>query len=373
MRILHFFKTYMPDTTGGIEQVIYQLSEGCRSFDIESEVLTLSTIAQPARLRVANHGVRRVRQDFLIASTGFAREAFGAFKEMAREADVVHFHFPWPMMDLVHFAADHGKPCIASYHSDIVRQRTLLMLYRPLMMRFLASVDRILVASPNYMLSTEVLSRFTDKTEVIPYGLASTEYPAPPAERLAYWRAQLNGPFFLFVGVLRYYKGLSFLLEAQAGAPWPLVIAGAGPEEENLKTQANRLGLNNVTFLGRIDDIDKTCLLELCYAFVFPSHLRSEAFGISLLEAALYGKPMISCEIGTGTTFVNIHGVTGIVTPPANSPALREAMAHLWHTPQQSREFGANAALRFEHLFTAERMCAETARIYREVIDERGR
>ena len=367
MRVLHFFKTYLPDTTGGIEQVIYQLSEGGRSLGIESEVLTLSADAQPARLRVANHEVRRARQDFFIASTGFSREAFAAFKEMAHEADVVHFHFPWPVMDVVHFATRHGKPCVVSYHSDIVRQRGLLTLYRPLMMRFLASVDRILVASPNYMRSSEVLSHFTDKTDVIPYGLDRAAYPAPPAERLAHWRARLSGPFLLFVGVLRYYKGLSFLLEALAGTSWPVVIAGSGPEEENLKEQAHRLDLQNVTFLGRIDDADKACLLELCHAFVFPSHLRSEAFGISLLEAAMYGKPMISCEIGTGTTFVNIHGETGLAVPPANPQALRGAMQHLWDNPQQAQQFGANALARFEQSFTAERMCAETARVYREI------
>jgi len=369
MRVLHFFKTYLPDTTGGIEQVIYQLSEGGRSLGIESEVLTLSADAQPPRLRVANHEVRRARQDLFIASTGFSREAFAAFREMAHEADVVHFHFPWPVMDVVHFATRHGKPCVLSYHSDIVRQRALLTLYRPLMMRFLASVDRILVASPNYMRSSEVLSRYSDKTEVIPYGLDRAAYPPPPAERLAHWRARLRGPFFLFVGVLRYYKGLSFLLEALAGTPWTVVIAGSGPEEDNLRNQARRLGLRHVTFVGRIDDVDKACLLELCQAFVFPSHLRSEAFGISLLEAAMYGKPMISCEIGTGTTFVNSPGETGLAVPPANPAALREAMAQLWDNPEQARQLGANAAARVERLFSAERMCTETARVYREVIE----
>ncbi len=367
MRVLHFFKTYLPDTTGGIEQVIYQLAEGGRSLGIESQVLTLSADAQPARLRVANHDVRRARQDFCVASTGFSREAFAMFKDMASEADVVHFHFPWPVMDVVHFATRHGKPCVVSYHSDIVRQRALLTLYRPLMMQFLSSVDRILVASPNYLRSSEVLPRFADKTEVIPFGLDQAAFPTAPAERMAYWRARLSGPFFLFVGVLRYYKGLSFLLEALAGTSWPVMIAGSGPEEENLKAQARSLGLQNVTFLGRIDDVDKTCLLELCHALVFPSHLRSEAFGISLLEAAMCGKPMISCEIGTGTTFVNIHDETGLAVPPANPPALREAMGRLWDNPQQAQQLGANAAMRFRQLFTAERMCAETARVYREV------
>ncbi|MBP7544149.1 MAG: glycosyltransferase family 4 protein [Acidovorax sp.] len=371
MRVLHFFKTYLPDTTGGIEQVIYQLSEGGPSQGIDNRVLTLSTTPKPARLNVMQHEVRRARQDFCIASTGFSREVFSLFREMASEADIVHYHFPWPLMDVVHFCTNHGKPSVLSYHSDIVRQRTLLPLYRPLMMRFLGSVDRILVASPNYLHSSPVLSRFSDRTEVIPYGLDPAAHPAPPAERRAYWRAQLQPSFFLFVGVLRYYKGLSFLLDAMQGMPWPLVIAGSGPEQERLKEQAQRLGLRNVTFLGRIDDTDKACLLKLCHALVFPSHLRSEAFGISLLEGAMHGKPLISCEIGTGTTYVNLDGETGLTTPPANPQALREAMKRLWENPEQARRLGANAAQRFERFFTAKRMCTETARVYREVIAQR--
>src|SRR3546814_16787922 len=74
---------------------------------------------------------------------------------MAAEADLVHFHFPWPMMDLVHFATRHGRPTVLRYHSDIIKQRTLLKLYGPLMNQLIKSMDRILVESPNYLESNE--------------------------------------------------------------------------------------------------------------------------------------------------------------------------------------------------------------------------
>jgi len=145
MRVLHFFKTYLPDTTGGIEQVIYQLCQGNRELGVESRVLTLSSDASPQRRWVADHEVIRARQDLFIASTGFSWEAFALFSDAARQADIIHFHFPWPVMDLVHFVSRHKRPCVVSYHSDIVRQRTLLALYKPLMQRFLAGVDRIML------------------------------------------------------------------------------------------------------------------------------------------------------------------------------------------------------------------------------------
>lgn len=368
MHVLHFFKTYLPDTTGGIEQVVFQLCEGGRADGISAEVLTLSPNPAPERIQVAGHWVTRARQDLYIASTGFSREVFSRFSDMAANADIVHFHFPWPMMDVVHFMTRHGRPSVVSYHSDIVKQRALLSLYRPLMTRFLDSVDRILVASPNYQQSSPVLEGYADKVEVIPYGLDPAAYPSPSRERLDRWRQRFGSKFFLFVGVLRYYKGLDSLLDALHGTEYPLVIVGSGPQEAELQAQASRLQLRHVHFLGRLDDEDKACLLQLCHAVVFPSHLRSEAFGITLLEASMYAKPMISCEIGTGTTYVNLHEVTGLAVPPASPTALREAMKRLWLDAEEARRFGANAAARFEQLFTARRMCAETARVYRDVL-----
>lgn len=130
--------------------------------------------------------------------------------------------------------------------------------------------------------------------------------------------------------------------------------------------------LRNLHFLGRLDDEDKVCLLQMCYALVFPSHLRSEAFGMSLLEASMHSKPMISCEIGTGTTYVNVHEHTGLTVPPSNPQALSEAMHRLWKDPLQTQCYGDNARQRFQQLFTAERMCAATADVYGELIDDQG-
>lgn len=369
MRVLHFFKTYYPDTTGGIEQVIFQLCQGNRRLGVESQVLTISQNPTPARLQVADHQVVRVKETLNLASTGLSMRVFSQFKEMAAEADLVHFHFPWPLMDLVHFATDHGRPTVLSYHSDIVKQRTLLKLYTPLMKRFLRSMDRIVVASPNYLDSSEALKPFADKTVVIPYGLNQSAYPRASTETLSRLHKNLPEKFFLFVGVLRYYKGLDSLLNALEGVDYPVVILGSGPNELELKAQAQKLQLRNVLFLGRLDDEEKVCLLQMCYALVFPSHLRSEAFGISLLEASMHGKPMISCEIGTGTTYVNIHEETGLAVPPDSPVALREAMHRLWNNPEETQRFGNNARARFQDLFTADRMCESMVQVYNEIID----
>jgi rhamnosyl/mannosyltransferase len=259
------------------------------------------------------------------------------------------------------------KPSLVTYHSDIVRQKHLLRLYQPLKHRFLQSVDTIVATSPNYLASSAVLDRYRDKTRVITYGLDRGTYPRPEPERLARWRAKAGPRFFLFVGVLRYYKGLHILLDAVAGTEYPVVIVGAGPIEQELKAHAARLGLTNVMFVGAVDDLDKVALLELCYAVAFPSHLRSEAFGISLLEGAMFGKPMISSEIGTGTTYINIDQETGLVVPPSDPAAFREAMRTLWDNPELARAMGARAEARYHQLFTSEQMATGYTELYREL------
>ncbi|WP_413793369.1 MULTISPECIES: glycosyltransferase family 4 protein [unclassified Pseudomonas] len=372
MRVLHFYKTYLPDSMGGIEQVIFQLCDSTDRLSIDNTVLALSEQPAPAPIQIRQHAVHQARMDFQLASTGFSYSVFKKFRELAAETDVINYHFPWPFMDVVHFCSAVKKPYVVTYHSDIVRQRHLLKLYRPLMRRFLDGADRIVAASPNYVHTSDVLKAYNAKTRIITYGLNKTSYPQPDAERMAQWKATLGERFFLFVGVMRYYKGLHILLDALKGVDYPVVIVGAGPLEKQLHAQAAALGLRNLHFLGRLGDEDKVALLELSYAIVFPSHLRSEAFGISLLEGAMFGKPMISSEIGTGTSYINVHDETGLVVPPSNPEAFREAMRTLWENPAQAQAMGARAEARYRQLFTSEEMGRKWVQLYEELLEEKA-
>ena len=368
MRVLHFYKTYFPDSVGGVEQVIRQMCVGTGRLGITNQVLSLSRDRRLEPFDYEGHTVHRAPLNFEVASNAVSVQAIGKLARMAAEADVVHYHFPWPFMDMAHFLARIDKPTVVTYHSDIVRQKALLKLYEPLKHRFLESVDTIVATSPNYLASSAVLDRYRDKTRVITFGLDKTSYPEPDQARLDHWRAQAGPKFFLFVGVLRYYKGLHILLDAVAGTDYPVVIVGAGPIEAELKAHAARLGLKSVQFVGAVDDVDKAALLKLCYAVAFPSHLRSEAFGISLLEGAMYGKPMISSEIGTGTTYINVHGETGLVVPPSDHGALRAAMQRLWNDPQMAQEMGQRAEARYWQLFTSAQMADNYAHLYQELV-----
>jgi len=363
MKILHFFKTYYPDEYGGVQQAIRQLAEGGRDYGCKAEVLAL-TPGRPGTILVDGCPVHRVKRLFKAASTDFAFRALTEFKRLAAGADLVHYHFPYPLADLAHFWARHRKPCLATFHSDIVAQKRLLVFYRPLMNRFLGSLPVIVATSPNYMASSPVLRSHAARVRCIPLGL---DEPPPLAPELTEsWRKRLPERFFLFVGAFRYYKGLDFLLTAAQGSPFPLALVGEGGDERALKARAE--GLDNVHFLGALPDEDKEALLSLCYGLAFPSCLRSEAFGLSLLEAARRGKPLVSCEIATGTTYINIHGETGLAVPPADPAALREALMTLWENPALAARLGAGARRRYEALFTAEKMVRDYMDLYGELL-----
>jgi glycosyltransferase involved in cell wall biosynthesis len=371
MKILHVYKSYYPDTVGGIEQVIAQLGIGLAALGHESRIFTLSRCPQPAVLHRPEGEVHRSRTTLEIASNPVSLEALAQFRGQLAWADVVHYQFPWPFADLLHLLYAGGKPSLVSYQSDVVRQKVLLRAYTPLMNQFLRSVGMVVATSPNYRDTSPVLSRLERSVRVIPNGIDESSYPQPAPELLERWREDAGEGFFLFMGVLRYYKGLSTLLQAAAGFSGQVVIAGDGSEAKALEKQLADAGLKNVRLLGHVSDEDKVCLLRLCRAFVFPSDLRSEAFGMSLVEAAMFGKPMVSCEIGTGTSYVNLDGVTGWTVPPEDPDQLRAAMVRLLQQPERAQAMGLAARRRYESLFTARQMASAYLSAYRDVLAAR--
>lgn len=367
MRILHIYKSYYPDTLGGIEQIIAQLMLATGKAGCETRLFTLSHAADPEILCRPEGTVYRGRVLFELASTPLSISALSLFRKQTDWADVVHYHFPWPFADVLHLTLGKKKPSLVTYHSDVVRQRMLEVVYRPLMQRFLRSMDAVIATSPNYVRSSSALRALGESVRVIPGGVAEPLCSSEDGLRDAAWRERLGGRFFLFVGVLRYYKGIQYLLHAASGLGVPVVIVGEGPEAESLQRLAEALPHCDARFLGRVSDEDKASLMRTCYAFVFPSHLRSEAFGMSLVEASMHGRPMISCEIGTGTSFVNLDGQTGRVVAPEQPDALRHAMKDLLDKPALAEALGRAARSRFETNFTVSAMAEKYLSVYADL------
>src|SRR5690606_24848712 len=150
MRVLHYFRPSRPDSYGGVEQFIPQLSVSPRAFGGSSHVPATADAPQAPTQPLGGHVVHQAPVGCRVAGVEFSATAALRFRELAAKVDLVHYHFPWPFADLTHLAFGRKVPSIVTYHSDIVRQPTMLKLYSPLMHMFLGRVDRIVATSPNY-------------------------------------------------------------------------------------------------------------------------------------------------------------------------------------------------------------------------------
>jgi rhamnosyl/mannosyltransferase len=356
IKALHVYRTYFPDLPGGLQEAIRQIALATRESGIDSTIFTLSPRPDPDILLRPEARVVRCRSWMAPASCDIGRiDAFARFSRVVSEADVVHYLFPWPFADVLHATVRPACPAVLTYISDVVRQRWLARAYAPLMWRTLREMRAIVANCPAYARTSPVLSdpRIRDKVRIIPLGIEESSYPQTEDERIFGRLGLASGePFFLFIGVMRYYKGLEFLIRASRSLGAPVVIAGSGPEESRLLKQADEAGVSNVIFAGQISNAEKVALLRRCRALVLPSHLRSEAYGMVLVEAAMFGRPLVSCEIGTGTSFVNAHEETGLVVPPGDSEALHQAMRTLLTEESLACQWGTAARRRYENLFS---------------------
>ena len=369
--VLHVYRTYFPDPPGGLQEAIRQIALSTRAYGVDSTIFTLSPNPVPAVLARPEARVVRCRSWGAPASCDLGGiAAFSRFAGLAREADVVHYLFPWPFADVLRATAGSDRPAVLTYVSDVVRQRWLGAAYAPLMWRTLRSMRVIVANCPAYARTSPILSdpSIRDKVRVIPLGIEESSYPKVGDDRIfARIGVGADEAYFLFIGVLRYYKGVHFLIEAAKRLDARIVIVGAGPEGERLRQLAKQIGAENVVFAGRVSDAEKVALLKRCRSLILPSHLRSEAYGMVLVEAAMFGRPQVSCEIGTGTSFVNSHEETGLVVPPQDPVALAAAMNSLLADEALADRMGAAARLRYDRLFSGAVLGKAYAALYREV------
>jgi rhamnosyl/mannosyltransferase len=284
-------------------------------------------------------------------------------------ADVWHFHIPNPTGDVSWLLRRPRGAVVATYHSDVVRQRWAMGLYAPFLRSFLRRCDVIMPTSPRLIDSSPFLRAERARCTAVPLGmpLAPFERTAAAAARAReIKRAHKGFPLVVFVGKLRYYKGLQFLVSAMRSLPAVhAVLIGEGPEGPKLQRLAQDLGVaDRVSFPGELSDEDVVAHLHAADLFVLPSHLPSEAFGLSQVEAMAAGVAVVCTDLPTGVPFVNQHGVTGLVVPPANDEALALAIRELLADPSRRMRMAEAALRRARAEFSQEVMVDRVEAVY---------
>ncbi len=368
MHILHVYKDFAPPIHGGMERHMALMCRFQRQW-AQVRALVCSRCRQTRVIERDGTEVTEVGEWGRFQSAPFAPSFPWHLRRLA--GDVTVIHCPNPTAELAWLLARPKGMLVVRYQSDVVRQATAMKLYRPFLMQFLRQADIILPASTQYLETSPILRSMRAYCRVVPLGILPDEFQHPNPGRVTALREQY-GAFVLFSGRHRYYKGLRYLVEAAPRIRAKVVIAGDGPERDGCMARARELGVD-IAFPGVLNQADLVDHLHACAVFAFPSVERSEAFGISMLEAQACGKPVVATRLGTGVELVNRHGVTGLNVPPRDPDALADALNTLLEDPEKRAALGASARRRVETEFNAETVARQEFRIYEEVRASCGR
>ena len=365
-RLLIAGKAYAPHI-GGIETVMQQTAEYMRRYAKTKVLCCRDDFGLTRKEKV--HGVPVTYAGSLgtFASCPVSFSFLREFSSKAMLADTVEVHLPFPVADLALLLSGYKGRVVVAWHSDVVRQKALLTVYKPLMKWLLKRADVILVATRAHIDSSPYLQPFRGKCVIVPYGIEPAEYEVRPhLEPLSAQLHNKSAKKILFTGRLVYYKGADVLLEAFANlhTEAELFFAGTGVLEQELQARAEVLGIRDrVHFLGRRMTPELRDMFADCDLFVLPSVANSEAFGIVQLEAMVYGKPVINTALPTGVPLVSIHGETGLTVPPQDAAALTEAMEQLLTDDALRAEYGRAARERVLREFSLETVMKKTRRV----------
>src|SRR6267142_536996 len=373
MKVVHVYKDYEPPVFGGIEHTVRLLSEGIAARSGADVTVVCSSLS--SRTSVDQAGAVRV-----VRAATFGRIARAPvsptlmFWLRRLQPDILHFHHPNPTGELACLLARPRCPVVLTYHCDIVRQKRLLKLYRHPLRRFLARADHILVTSPAALEGNPFLDPHRARCEVLPLGIRASDLEETERTRevAAALRRARPGPNILFVGRMRPYKGIPVLIDAIAHTPGTLVLVGQGESEEEIRHKVRREGLSDrVVFTGDVPQSDLRGYYQAADLFVLPSLDRSEAFGLAMVEAMHTGLPVISTRVGTGTSHVNLDGITGLEVPPGDAASLASAIRWILEHPDEAKRMG-EAGRERSLLFTHAAMVDRTATLYQELLRQNG-
>jgi rhamnosyl/mannosyltransferase len=367
-KITHIFKTYFPETNGGLEEAIRQIGRHAIKDGYSVDVVTVGKtsyeMTPPDGITAKFHKCSLDRYSNPV-SLSLAKQ----FRTICKTTDILHYHFTWPTAELLTLLHQVRKPTVVTFHCDIHKNRFLKTLYLPVIKRFLNRADRICVTSKNLFRNTPYLHEFKDKTEEICLWFDEnrfTDLPCPDAQ-MAEFTSTIK-PYALFVGVLRWYKGLDTLLDASKKFEGDIVIVGKGPLYDHLKTRIEKEKLTNVHLKGFQSDSNLKLLIQRSRFIVLPSIAAAEAFGQILLEGLYFSTPLISTELGTGTSLVNRHNHTGLVVKPGCNRSLSTAMNRILNDNDLYERFSANGFQHYQANFTETAQGDKYSRIYRSLL-----
>ena len=368
MKILQLGKFY--PIRGGVEKVMFDLMLGLSIEGVECDMLCAAyqekgftrVMSNKSKLMVVN----TVRE---VAATMIAPSMVLKLKQIAKNYDIIHVHHPDPMAAFALLCSGYKGKVVLHWHSDILKQKSLLKLYMPIQKWLINRADVIVGTTPVYVKESPYLQEVQHKVTYLPIGVCHLESPIKQVMDL---RRKYLGKHIVFsLGRLVPYKGFAYLIEAAKHLDdnYMVLIGGTGPLRDELQAQIETLGLQDrVKLLGYVSDVELPAYFEACDLFCMSSVMKTEAFGIVQIEAMSCGKPVVATKIPeSGVSWVNQDGVSGLNAEPCDAEDLAKCIRGILADENDYARFSKGALDRYKTVFTQEQMIHKCLDIYKKL------
>lgn len=362
MKILQVYRHSPRTSIGGVLYFMTSLATQLSAMGVENNILSVSkksSGASPLKDEFANV---EYDESFSILGSPISIQLIKDFRRITEQYDLIHFQSPCVLSLLLSFITSN-RPYIITYHADITSLRFIYFFYSFFEWLFLKKARAIVVTSPQYLETSKPLRGLKNKVQIITIGIKEKKIRHGEIS-LKFRQKDPEFPkrYFLFLGAKRHYKGLDLISKVAQKYPHINFVL-AGPNTEKQQTS-----LENIFGLGQVDETDKLSLLYFCDCLILPSNNRAEALGISLIEGAMFSKPLVSCEIASGTSYVNKNGITGFVVRPDSAEELGDAILKLHNDFKLRKKFGEKAYERYQEIFRVELMAQDYKDLYNRVL-----
>lgn len=368
MKILHLGKFYPMD--GGMETAILDIVNGFSNNNVTCDLLCVAT-GKPQNFTLNEYGhIFTTKSLCYVKSVSISPSMVSILCKICNQYDIIHIHCPNPMASLALYLSGYKGKVVLHWHSDILRQRVLLKFYKPLQSWLINRADVIIGTSPVYLKHSPYLQGMEAKMKVVPLGVNKV---VPRLDGVRLIRERYKGKKIVFgLGRLIAYKGFEYLTEAAKYLTndYVVVIGGTGPLHKKLTRSIMQKHLQNKVFLiGRIPDEELSNYYGACDVFCLSSIWKTEAFGMVQIEAMSCGKPVVATNIlGSGVSWVNKDGYSGLNVEPENPKALADAIMEITSSEKEYKMFASNALRRYNECFTKEKMLLGYEMVYKDLL-----
>ncbi|HEX8332425.1 MAG TPA: glycosyltransferase [Segetibacter sp.] len=370
LKILQVGKFFYPDK-GGIESTTKAIFDEFSEKGDASDVLCFQRSKTSSKVNYGDSFVLKSGTLFQIASTPISFKFFYWFFKIRNDYDIVHIHVPNPLAAIALFLFPVKGKVVIHWHSDILTHKFLyffLSFFEHLMLK---KADVILATSPVCKKESPVLRKFTNKVKVLSSSTSESKFPVK-AERIVEIKERYNNKKIIFsLGRFIYYKGFEYLIEAAKYLPddFIILIGGGGPLKDKYQEIISELNLQNKVFLVlEISQGDVGNYYSACDVYCLPSCEKTEAFGLVLVEAMMFSKPLVATNIpGSGVSWVNEHNLSGINVEPKNPRDLAKGIMEIFSGDYDS--YSRNSRKRFEENFSDEEMLSRLRNYYLQLVD----